>query len=153
MGREASQESFERVNLEGRNIGAAMLMRRGSRGESHDCCCINIYINNNIQGVNNSTLHGSEVKMRDPGVSLYIGDVKLNSRSPQTNRKTMWYVDKLGVGVGCCLKFLFVIILLFLFIKLMIWIVDQIKLRKFTIMSWVNLAIFFKFSFSFQLVV
>ncbi|KAG6662850.1 hypothetical protein CIPAW_03G271500 [Carya illinoinensis] len=87
MAPEAMHSSFEHVNLKGRNIGAAMFMPNGdTRGESHDCCCINIYINNNIQGVNNSILHGSEVKLRDPGVSLFFGDVKLD-RGSKTNKK------------------------------------------------------------------
>lgn len=108
---EASHGSFERVTLKGRNVGAAMLMPAGTRGESHDCCCINIYINNNIQGVNNSILHGSEVTMRDPGVSLFFGDHdKLGRVSPETNKKR---------NVGFCLKFVFVIISLFLLLSLL----------------------------------
>lgn len=82
-----SQDS-ERINLEGKNTGATFLLRRGTGGESHDCCCINIYINNNIQGANNSILHGSEMKMRDPGVCIFFGDVKLGKRSLRSNRKT-----------------------------------------------------------------
>lgn len=108
---EASYGSFERVTLKGRNVGAAMVMPGGTRGESHDCCCINIYINNNIQGVNNSILHGSEVTMRDPGVSLFFGDHgKLDKGSLQTNKKR---------NLGFCFKFLFVIVSLFLLLSLL----------------------------------
>ncbi|XP_055813095.1 uncharacterized protein LOC129882704 [Solanum dulcamara] len=67
---------FEHVKLEGRNLGASMMARRGVC--SSDCCCINIYINNNIQGVNNSFLFGSKVKMGDPGVSFSMKDVKFH---------------------------------------------------------------------------
>ncbi|KAJ0051687.1 hypothetical protein Pint_01648 [Pistacia integerrima] len=78
--------SFSRVNLEGTNIGAAMFARRGTTAESQDCCCINIYVNNNVQGVNNSVLLGSEVRMRDPGVCLYFGDIKFDRRWPQQSQ-------------------------------------------------------------------
>ncbi|XP_031250207.1 formimidoyltransferase-cyclodeaminase-like [Pistacia vera] len=76
--------SFSRVNLEGKNIGAAMFARRGTTADSQDCCRIKIYVNNNVQGVNNSVLLGSEVKMRDPGVCLYFGDIKFG-RNPKHN--------------------------------------------------------------------
>lgn len=63
------------VKLEGRNVGASMTTCRGG---SKDCCCINIYISNNIQGVSNSILFGSTVKMGDPGVSFSMKDVKFH---------------------------------------------------------------------------
>ena len=120
MDPEASQEAqdyfFEYPSLEGSNVGAAMFMRSSPRGESHDSCCINIYVNNNVQGANNSTLYGSELRMRDPGVSLSFGDVKLSRRS-QTINKIM-YNDTLGIGLGFCLKFLSVIIILSLLLSL-----------------------------------
>ncbi|XP_021893806.1 uncharacterized protein LOC110811577 [Carica papaya] len=73
-------ETFSTINLKGRNVGAEMFIDNCITGESDfkDYCCINIYINNNIQGVNNSILEGSEVRMKDPGVSLYFGDLKVN---------------------------------------------------------------------------
>ncbi|KAJ0113265.1 hypothetical protein Patl1_01687 [Pistacia atlantica] len=82
--------SFSRVNLEGTNIGAAMFARRGTTAEPQDCCRIKIYVNNNVQGVNNSVLLGSEVKMRDPGVCLYFGDIKfvLDSIEKSVRRDT-----------------------------------------------------------------
>ncbi|KAK7837807.1 hypothetical protein CFP56_020783 [Quercus suber] len=111
---EAQDYVFEYPSLEGRNVGAAMFMR--PRGESHDSCCINIYVNNNVQGANNSTLYGSALRMRDPGVSLSFGDVKLSRRS-QTINKIM-YNDTFGIGLGFCLKFLSVIIILLLLLSL-----------------------------------
>lgn len=40
-------------------------------GNSACCCrCINIYVNNNVQGVTNSVLFGSSVVMRDPGARV-----------------------------------------------------------------------------------
>lgn len=120
MGTEAGHSSsFERVNLKGRNTGAAMFIPSDTSGESHhDCCCINIYINNNIQGVNNSILHGSEIKMRDPGVSLFFGEVNLDrDRSSQRLNNKRLFQDNnnniLGVGLAFCLKFLFVIFSVF----------------------------------------
>lgn len=87
MAPEAGLESSERINLEGENAGASFSLHRGNGSESHDCCCINIYINNNVQGANNSVLYGSEVQMRDPGVHLFFGDVKLGKRAKRTNKK------------------------------------------------------------------
>ena len=87
MAPKAAPESSERVNLENANAGASFSLRQGNGAESHDCCCINIYINNNVQGVNNSALCDSEVNMRDPGVHLFFGDVKLGKRSQRAARK------------------------------------------------------------------
>ena len=45
-------------------------------GGGHRCCscggrhCVNIYVNNNVQGVTNSVLLGSKVVMRDPGARV-----------------------------------------------------------------------------------
>lgn len=85
---EGYDASFQRVNLEGRNVGATLSVRRNgntgggeSQSESERSCCINIYVNNNTQGVNNSILVGSDVRLRDPGVRFYFhGDVKLDSK-------------------------------------------------------------------------
>lgn len=90
MARESSHDCPRRVNLDGTNVGATMFVRRNASGESSpDCCCLNIYINNNVQGVNNSILVGSEVKLRDPGVRIYFfGDVVLNRRRPGSNNKS-----------------------------------------------------------------
>lgn len=84
MSPESRYGPFEHVKLEGRNFGASMVARRG--GESHDCCCINIYISNNIQGVNNSILVGSKVKMGDPGVSFSMKGVKFHRGFRQGKR-------------------------------------------------------------------
>lgn len=85
---DSGHESFERISLEGKNTGAAFIIHSGTKAESptHHCCCINIYINNNVQGANNSLLHGSCVKMRDPGVHLVFRDIKL-SKSLRTSKK------------------------------------------------------------------
>lgn len=76
--------SFEYINLDGKNVGATMrLHQRGTKGgEGKDCCCINIYVNNNVQGVTNSVLHDSEVRMRDPGISLYFENLKVDKGTP-----------------------------------------------------------------------
>ncbi|KAK4366151.1 hypothetical protein RND71_014031 [Anisodus tanguticus] len=81
------ESRFEHVKLEGRNVGASMIARHGGcSGESHECCCINIYISNNIQGVNNSILVGSKVKLGDPGVSFSMKDVKFHRGFRQGKR-------------------------------------------------------------------
>ena len=65
------------ITSDGTNTGAAMFIRHHPTGAhpaggalANECCCVNIYVNNNIQGVTNSTLFGSKVVMRDPGVTL-----------------------------------------------------------------------------------
>ena len=82
-----SYRSFERLNLGGKNVGAAMTKQCSSSGESLGCYNINIYINNNVQGVNNSVLVGSEVKMGDPEVCFSMREVKFGKDSQETNRK------------------------------------------------------------------
>lgn len=87
MAPEVIPESSERIKLEGINAGASFSLHQGNGAAPHDCCCINIYINNNIQGANNSLLCESEVNMRDPGVHLFFGDIKMGKRSLGTKRK------------------------------------------------------------------
>ncbi|KAE8806637.1 hypothetical protein D1007_17162 [Hordeum vulgare] len=55
-----------------RSTGATMSVAPASdgNGASCCCCCINIYVNNNVQGVTNSVLFGSSVVMRDPGARV-----------------------------------------------------------------------------------
>ncbi|KAG8085407.1 hypothetical protein GUJ93_ZPchr0010g11272 [Zizania palustris] len=57
------------------SAGAAMSVGASGGGggsRSCGCCCINIYVNNNVQGVTNSVLVGSKVAMRDPGARLRL---------------------------------------------------------------------------------
>ncbi|KAL0383670.1 UNVERIFIED_CONTAM: hypothetical protein Scaly_0654300 [Sesamum calycinum] len=75
---QATLGPFENVRLAGRNVGASMIMGDGESSESPGSCSINIYINNDIQGINNSVLIGSQVKMGDPGVSLGMEEVKMD---------------------------------------------------------------------------
>ncbi|KAG8389144.1 hypothetical protein BUALT_Bualt02G0198600 [Buddleja alternifolia] len=72
---QSSRASFENVRLAGSNVGASMITHPG---ESTGSCSINIYINNDIQGINNSILIGGEVKMGDLGVSLGFEDVNMD---------------------------------------------------------------------------
>ena len=56
-----------------RSTGATMSVTHqppSSSNGSCRCCCINIYVNNNVQGVTNSVLFGSSVAMRDPGARV-----------------------------------------------------------------------------------
>lgn len=76
MSPERSHGSFEGINMEGRNNGAVMITKGSSSGESSNCCSINIYVNNNVQGINNSILVGSKVNMGDLGVWLSLKDAK-----------------------------------------------------------------------------
>lgn len=87
--------SSENINLGGNNVGASMRVYQESfkLGEkSNDCCCINIYINSNVQGVSNSVLYDSQVKMIEPGIRLYFEDLKINRSSTATkmSRHVFW---------------------------------------------------------------
>ncbi|KAL6978744.1 xyloglucan galactosyltransferase [Sarracenia purpurea var. burkii] len=89
MSTQRSHGCFDRVNLEGKNLGASMTMQPGSSsgGKPLNRCNINIYINSNVQGVNNSILVGSEVKMVDPGVCTSRREVKLGKGFQETNKR------------------------------------------------------------------
>ncbi|CAN6325918.1 unnamed protein product [Urochloa humidicola] len=55
------------------STGATMSMAASASGGGHRCCScggVNIYVNNNVQGVTNSVLLGSKVVMRDPGARV-----------------------------------------------------------------------------------
>ncbi|KAL8476912.1 hypothetical protein ACS0TY_029277 [Phlomoides rotata] len=70
-----SRGSFENVRLGGRNVGASMV---AGGGDSPGSCSINIYINNDVQGINNSVLIDSEVRMGDPGISFCLEGLKMD---------------------------------------------------------------------------
>ncbi|KAM7262556.1 hypothetical protein ACFE04_000239 [Oxalis oulophora] len=116
METENSHGCFEHVNMKGRNVGASMYIRQRSGvcsaerlPNDQECCCINIYVNNNIQGVNNSILFGSQVRMRDPGVSLYFGDMKLHKSWYDLNRRTSG-----GLRESFCLILLLLLVIIVL---------------------------------------
>ncbi|TKW07406.1 hypothetical protein SEVIR_7G304266v4 [Setaria viridis] len=66
-------------------------------GGGHRCCgcggghCVNIYVNNNVQGVTNSVLLGSKVVMRDPGARV------TSRRRPRRGRRCK--VKTNGIGI------------------------------------------------------
>ncbi|GAA0159959.1 hypothetical protein LIER_38953 [Lithospermum erythrorhizon] len=88
MAPERRHAPLQEVKLEGRNHGATMANRRVCAGESHDCCTVNIYVSNNIQGVNNSIMFGSEVRMGDPGVSLVLKDLGFDTEHQKSIKKS-----------------------------------------------------------------
>lgn len=110
MSPERSHGVFEDVNLEGRSNGAVMNARRSSSGKSSDSCGINVYINNNVQGVCNSILVGSEVHMGDPGVSLSLKPME--SGKIFRGSKNGSGISTLGLIFG--LMFVFVALLRFI---------------------------------------
>lgn len=81
-----SRGSFENIRLSGRNMGASMVVDGGGSSESAGSCSINIYINNDVQGINNSVLIGSEVKMGDPGVRVWLDEVKMDRGFRMVNK-------------------------------------------------------------------
>ncbi|XP_042438140.1 uncharacterized protein LOC122023830 [Zingiber officinale] len=63
--------SDHHFSSDGMNTGASMAVHyrrcrpvESSLARSH-CCCVNMYVNNNVQGVTNSVLFGSKVKIED----------------------------------------------------------------------------------------
>lgn len=99
-------DSFEYINLDGKNVGATMhIHHRSTKVDPKDCCCINIYVNNNVQGVSNSVLHGSQVRMRDPGISLYFENLKVDRGTPTSNK-----------NFGFCLCMINFLVLMFLLV-------------------------------------
>ncbi|KAG9447699.1 hypothetical protein H6P81_013827 [Aristolochia fimbriata] len=105
-----------RVTFDGASAGSSMtvdpidvLDRKSSR-----CCCVNIYINSNAQGVNNSLIVGSEVRLRDPGVRLSTPFPLLKKRS----RKSRKAQEPPSSPASVCSRFgilLFSVIFVFLF--------------------------------------
>ncbi|KAL8055291.1 hypothetical protein ABFX02_04G047100 [Erythranthe guttata] len=81
-----SRGSLENVRLAGRSVGASMVVDGGGGG-SGESCSINIYVNNDVQGISNCVLIGSEVSMGDPGVSLYLEDLKMDRGFRIVNKK------------------------------------------------------------------
>lgn len=66
-----SYSEHDHLAADGTNVGATMAVRRVPQiVRSNECICINIHLNNNIQGVTNSVLLGSKVVMRDPGARV-----------------------------------------------------------------------------------
>ncbi|KAE8703995.1 hypothetical protein F3Y22_tig00110462pilonHSYRG00486 [Hibiscus syriacus] len=78
---EIGSGSSDRINIDGTNAGATMFVRRGTSNKPEGFCCINIYANSNVQGTNSSVLLGSNIKMKNPGVRLYFGDLKFGDGS------------------------------------------------------------------------
>ncbi|KAJ7977165.1 Transmembrane protein [Quillaja saponaria] len=115
-------DCFESISLEGKNTGARMRFHQSNtQGDPEDdhCCCINIYVNNNVQGVCNSVLDGSEVKMRDPGVCLYFGDLKLGRRPIRTNYKNM-FSQEIRLRLWLCILLLSGLLFLFLLLAFLL---------------------------------
>lgn len=104
------------ITLDGNNVGAATIINRShTEGESGLHFCINIYVNNNVQGVNNSILLGSKVTMRDPGVHLSLPLHHKIDEKRRKRRKTTWPVDcRYGVTLFCINSLL---LMLFFFLE------------------------------------
>ncbi|GMI98681.1 hypothetical protein like AT2G20362 [Hibiscus trionum] len=108
--------SFGRINIEGTNSGATMFVPRGMSDKPEGCCCINIYTNSNVQGTNSSVLVGSNIKMKNPGVHLYFGDLKLGEGSSITRRPAGSTLD-----FGSLFLFVFVPVILIMLISSMLF--------------------------------
>ncbi|KAF3335258.1 hypothetical protein FCM35_KLT19765 [Carex littledalei] len=68
-----SYSEHDHLAADGTNIGATMAVRRVPQiARLNESICINIHLNNNIQGVTNSVLLGSKVVMRDPGARVCL---------------------------------------------------------------------------------
>lgn len=119
MSPQGSNGSFHGVHLRGKNTGAIMSNRASSARKFGNNCNVNIYVNNNVQGVNNSILVGSKVKLRDPGVRLRLGALRLEIESLGTKNNRRRNKDKSGsslsfCGMVSCLCFILILFLLVL---------------------------------------
>ncbi|OVA02298.1 hypothetical protein BVC80_9099g97 [Macleaya cordata] len=79
--------SADHVNLKGTNTGATAVFHQNPTGDSSNCYNINIYVNNNVQGINNSIVLGSDIRMGAPGVHLSFRDLNLKKGSPRRNKE------------------------------------------------------------------
>ncbi|KAK9082934.1 hypothetical protein Scep_029405 [Stephania cephalantha] len=78
----------DHIKMAGKNIGAVMnISHGGPTGKCKNCCFINININSNDQGINNSIVLGSEVRMRDSGVHLCLRDLDMKNVSFKKKKK------------------------------------------------------------------
>ena len=74
-----------------------------SASGGHRCCscgvgrCVNIYVNNNVQGVTNSVLLGSKVVMRDPGARV------TSRHRPRRGRRRVAKASGIGIVAGVVL--------------------------------------------------
>ncbi|XVF32315.1 hypothetical protein REPUB_Repub17cG0071300 [Reevesia pubescens] len=109
--------SLNSINLEGHNAGATMFIRRGGMsGEPEGCCCINIYVNSNVQGSNGSVLVGSKIKMKNPGVYLSFGDL-MSGEGCSTPRSITRRRAGNMLEFGTMFLFMFIPIILFLWLS------------------------------------
>lgn len=75
---------------------------------------VNIYIKNNVQGVNNSMLVGSKGMLRDSGVHLCLGDLRLEIESleKKNNRRRNKDDSRSSLpfcGIVLCLCFILIL--------------------------------------------
>ncbi|KAJ3678547.1 hypothetical protein LUZ60_002350 [Juncus effusus] len=69
-----SYSERDNLSVDGTNLGATMKIHQCPQAvRSNESVCINIYVNNNIQGVTNSVMLGSKMIMRDPGARVSFG--------------------------------------------------------------------------------
>lgn len=113
----------------GTNTGATMSVRQCSRtarcsarrrpraARSSDRLSVNIYVNNNIQGVANSVLLGSKVAMQNPGLRLSYQQLGGGDDSDVETEKVGEAERRQGWGVLLMIAFLFC----FLFVLIWIW--------------------------------
>ncbi|XP_022727880.1 uncharacterized protein LOC111283571 [Durio zibethinus] len=119
---ESSLGSMNRINFEGSNAGATMFIRRGTPDEQTEgCCCVNIYTNSNVQGTNSSVLLGSNIKMKNPGVHLYFGDLKLGEETA-----TPTSISRRAAGAT--LEFGTLFLPVFILLILLLWLYSLLQL-------------------------
>lgn len=98
----------DHVTLNGLNVGAATIINPNhTEGQPGHHFCINIYVTNNVQGVNNSILLESKVAMRDPGACLSFPLPHNIDEKRKKRRKKSSY----RVTLFCIISILFVLFL------------------------------------------
>ncbi|KAK3139381.1 hypothetical protein QOZ80_5AG0382380 [Eleusine coracana subsp. coracana] len=102
---DGASSSWSRLAVDGcTSTGATMTVAQ----PGHRCCggCVNIYVNNNVQGVTNSVLLGSKVVMRDPGARVYNrrprrGGRRVKQQQNKTALKTTGIIILLVAAALC----------------------------------------------------
>ncbi|GMH30912.1 hypothetical protein Nepgr_032755 [Nepenthes gracilis] len=113
--------TFNHVNVGGSNAGSTMTIDRGGRDTKEpldlDRCCINIYISNNIQGVTNSVVVGSDVKMVECSVGFSLEGVMSGGGNKKRSNGdaffTKWGFK--GILLFACISFPLIVSLILAF--------------------------------------
>ncbi|XP_062203170.1 uncharacterized protein LOC133905421 [Phragmites australis] len=121
LGDGGSSSSWGRLAAEGcTSTGATMSVAHRAGPAASGGCVVNIYVNNNVQGVTNSVLVGSKVVMRDPGARVWSHRPRRGGRreGKKERRKERRKVGALVVVLLGAAAVAATVLCLFLFVRL-----------------------------------